>query len=227
MRRRAVRSCTAAVRRPGSPSTGPIGFIATATLSTKCSTGRAATSSTRRSTASGPFADRGPLLPISDVDEMSGDRGCRGHGRRHQVRAALVTLAALEIAVRGRGTTLARRELVRVHGKAHRAAGFAPFKARLQKDLVETFGLSLRLHQPGARDNHGIEIGIDAFAVHDARDLAQILDSAIGARPDKDAVERDVGDLLTALETHISKRTLGCLAFVLVRDVGGHRHAAG
>ena len=43
------------------------------------------------------------LPPLPDVDEMPGDRRRRRHRRRNQMGAALKTLAALEIAVRGRG----------------------------------------------------------------------------------------------------------------------------
>src|SRR5690606_16771559 len=40
-------------------------------------------------------------VPFADVDEVAGDGGSGGHGRRHEMGAALETLAALEIAVRG------------------------------------------------------------------------------------------------------------------------------
>lgn len=47
-----------------------------------------------------------PLLPIPDIDEMAGDRGRCGHGRRDQMGAALEALTALEISVRGGGAAL-------------------------------------------------------------------------------------------------------------------------
>src|ERR1700686_1581215 len=40
------------------------------------------------------------LLPFPDIDEMPGDRRRRRHRRRHQMRGALKTLAAFEVAVR-------------------------------------------------------------------------------------------------------------------------------
>src|SRR5262245_36848700 len=52
------------------------------------------------------------VAPLPHVDEMPGDRGRRSHRGLHQMGATLVALAALEIAVRSRGTALARRELV-------------------------------------------------------------------------------------------------------------------
>ena len=44
-----------------------------------------------------------------------------GHGRAHQVGAAALALAALEIAVRGRGAALARHQPVGVHTQTHGA----------------------------------------------------------------------------------------------------------
>src|SRR3954471_5205248 len=64
--------------------------------------------------------------------------------------APAATLAALEVAVRGRGAALARLEPVGVHGQAHRAALDAPFEAGLEEDLVETLLLGLGLHQARA-----------------------------------------------------------------------------
>src|SRR5690242_4731685 len=87
-------------------------------------------------------------IPLSDVDEMSGNRGSCSHRRRNEMRAALIALAALEIAVRGRGAALAGRELVGIHRKTHRAARLAPFKTGLDEDLVETFRLGLGFHKP-------------------------------------------------------------------------------
>src|SRR5262249_61812303 len=72
--------------------------------------------------------------PGSHVDKRAGDRSRRRHRGRDQVGAALVALAALEIAVRRRGTALARLEFVGIHRKAHRAARLAPFEARLDED---------------------------------------------------------------------------------------------
>ena len=51
--------------------------------------------------------------------------------------AGRAALAALEIAVRGRGADLATLELVGVHGQAHRAAGAAPLEPGLREDLVQ------------------------------------------------------------------------------------------
>src|ERR1700680_303872 len=87
------------------------------------------------------------LLPVPHVDEMPGYCRGGGHGRRNEMRAALVALAALEVAVRGRGATLAGIELVGIHGEAHRAAGLAPLEAGLDENLVEAFGFGLLFDQ--------------------------------------------------------------------------------
>src|SRR3984957_13330008 len=91
------------------------------------------------------------LLPFPHVDEMPRDRRGGRHGRRDQVGAALVALAPLEIAVRGRGAAFAGIELVGIHREAHRAAGLAPLEAGFDEDLVEAFGFGLLFYPARAR----------------------------------------------------------------------------
>src|SRR4051794_39181258 len=98
--------------------------------------------------------------------------------------AAFIALAALEIAVRGRGTALARHELVWIHRKAHRAAGFSPVEAGLEEYLVQALGLGLLLYQAGARNDHRLDVGTDHPAISHARDLAQVLDAGVGTGTD-------------------------------------------
>src|SRR5690349_15058937 len=62
---------------------------------------------------------------VADVGQLAGEGGGGGHRRAHQMGAAAAALAALEIAVRGRGAALLGLELVGVHRQAHRAAGLA------------------------------------------------------------------------------------------------------
>src|ERR1700685_1010982 len=113
---------------------------------------------------------------------MSRDGGSRGHRRRDQVRAALIALPPLEIAVRGRSAALAGCKLVGIHAETHRAAGLAPLEAGTNKDLVEPLGLCLLFHEAGAGHDHGADFGVNLFAVDDTRSGAQILDAAVGAR---------------------------------------------
>src|SRR4051812_26715945 len=144
--------------------------------------------------------------------------------------AALVALTAFEVAVRGRGAALFRLELVRVHGEAHRAARLTPLEASLDEDLVEALGFRLLLHEAGARYDHGIDLGVDGLALDHARDFAQVLDAAVGARADEYLVERNVGDLRASRETDVFERALLRRALVLVGNVvrignhAGDRH---
>src|SRR5271166_2605634 len=160
-------------------------------------------------------ATRRDSAPLPHVDEPSGDRGRRRHGGRDQMGAALVALAALEIAVRGRGAALARRELVRVHGQAHRAPGLPPLEARGEEDLVQPFRLGLRLDQPRARHDHRVDALADLAASGDLRRGAQILDAAVGAGANEGAVDGDVRHLLPALKAHVGQRALDRGALLL------------
>src|SRR5262245_55761157 len=93
-------------------------------------------------------------MPLPNIHEMAGDRGRRRHRGRNKMRAAPKTLAALEIAVRGRGAALAGREAVRVHGKAHGAAWLTPLKTRGKKDRIKPLGFGLLFDKPRARHDH-------------------------------------------------------------------------
>src|ERR1700729_3893368 len=122
--------------------------------------------------------------------------------------AAPVALTALEIAVRGRSAALARRKLVRVHGQAHRAARLAPLEAGGEKDLVETLGLGLRLDQARSRHDHRADSLAPLMAARDCGRGAQILDAAVGAGADEDAVDGEIRHLLPAVQAHIVERAL-------------------
>src|ERR1700675_3728271 len=116
-------------------------------VSPRCGPVRRASTVSVRDASISAEASAMSLIPLAHVDEMPGDRGGGGHRRRHEVGAALVTLAALEIPVGGRGAALAGLELVGIHGEAHRAAGLAPFEAGLEEYFVEPFGLGLLFDQ--------------------------------------------------------------------------------
>jgi hypothetical protein len=75
------------------------------------------------------YSTESTSLPLPNIHEMAGDRRRRRHGGRDEMGAVLKTLAALEVAVRGRGAALAGQKLVRVHREAHRTAGLAPHAA--------------------------------------------------------------------------------------------------
>src|SRR4051794_30736681 len=119
--------------------------------------------------------------PLPDIDKPAGDCCRRRHDRRDEMRAPAKTLAAFEIAVRGRGAALARRELVGIHCKAHRAAGLAPIETGAFKNLVEPFGFGLHLYQARARHDHRVDAVMHVPAFDDLCGGAQILDAAVGA----------------------------------------------
>src|SRR5205807_190670 len=84
---------------------------------------------------------------------MAGNRGGGGHDRADEVRAAVFTLPTLEIAVRGAGAALMRRQNVGVHADAHAAASVAPLETGVAENFVEAFFFSLRLDAARAGDN--------------------------------------------------------------------------
>src|SRR3977135_3925062 len=86
---------------------------------------------------------------LAHVGEMAGDRRGRRHCRAHQMGLGVRPLAALEIAVRGRGDALAMLRPVVIHRHAIRAARLAPFEAGFEEDAVEPFFLGLVLDEAG------------------------------------------------------------------------------
>src|SRR6202034_3093252 len=105
--------------------------------------------------------------------------------------STLEALTALEVTVGRRGAALLGLELVRVHRKAHRATRLAPIEASLGENLVQAFGFRLLLHDSRAGYDHRIDVGVHRLALGDFRRRAQILDPAVGAGADEDAVELD------------------------------------
>src|SRR5688500_7417917 len=85
-------------------------------------------------------------LPLAHVREVAFDRGCRGHHRTHEMRASAASLAAFEIAIARRGTTLARLEYVGVHSQTHGATCFTPLETSFTEDAIETFAFRAALH---------------------------------------------------------------------------------
>src|SRR5438874_6867744 len=94
------------------------------------------------------------LFPVSNVYEMTGNRGGGGHSRAYQVSTPAFALAAFKIAVGGAGATLAFFQAVPVHGNTHATARFAPLETRFQKYFVQPFGLGLLFDQTAPRHHH-------------------------------------------------------------------------
>ena len=103
---------------------------------------------------------------------------------------------------------LATFQTVRVHRQAHGATGLTPFKAGLDKNLVQTFLLGLRLDQTGARHHQRLFHGsgnLAAFGNGGRR--AQVFDARVGAGADKHAVQLDIGDRLIGCQAHVLEGT--------------------
>src|SRR5262245_48492015 len=99
--------------------------------------------------------------------------------------AAALALPALEVAVGRRCATLARRQLVWIHPKTHRATGLPPLRAGCGEDLAEAFGFGLRADAHRTRhDQHPHAVGDLATTQHVGYDT-QIFDPAVGERPDE------------------------------------------
>ena len=142
------------------------------------------------------------------------------------MRAPALALAAFEVAVRRRRAALARRELIWIHSKTHRAAGLPPLRAGGGEDLTETFRFGLGAHPHRARhDEHPHAVGHVAAAKH-VGDHPQILDAPVGARTDENGVHRDVAHCGTRRKIHVRQRFFGSLTFSVVEHQFGVGHRA-
>src|SRR5882724_2125107 len=144
---------------------------------------------------------------------MPGDGGGGGHGGGDEVGAAVFALAAFEIAVAGAGAALAGFELVGVHGEAHAAAGFTPFKTGVFEDAVEAFLLGLALHLAAAGDDRG--------------GGPQVADAGVGAGADEDAVDFYVGERRAGGKAHVFEGAGGGFLLGFVAKGGGVWHFGG
>ena len=108
---------------------------------------------------------------------MAGDGGGRGDGGGDEMRSPAASLAPLEVAVRGRSTALARRELVGVHGEAHGATRFAPVEARVAEDLIEAFALGFGLHGHRSGHDERAHSGVHLPTADDGRGGAEVFDA--------------------------------------------------
>jgi len=145
----------------------------------------------------GRFMKRGSV-PYPNIDKVAGDRRRRRHRGGHEMGAALKTLAAFKVAVRGRGAALARRQPIGIHRQAHRAAGFAPLEPRGEKNRVETLGFRLLLDEARTRHDHAVDGPGDVLARDHLGGGAQILDPSIGAGADKNPIDLNIRDFFTA-----------------------------
>ena len=137
------------------------------------------------------------------------------------MRAAATALAAFEIAVRGRSTSLANGELIGVHRQAHTAPGLAPVEAGLAKDSVQAFFFGLLFHQPAAGHHHSADVvGYPASLGHGGCG-AEVLDACIGTAADEYPIEPKRGDRLPRLHAHVLQRQGRRLLISRVAEIGG------
>src|SRR5262249_33160144 len=159
-------------------------------------------------------------VELADVDEVAGDGSGGGHNRADQGRAAIAALASLEVAIRGAGAALVRRQSVGVHADAHAAARVAPFETGLRKDFVETFFFGLRLDAAGAGNDESLLDGFrDVLSGDQMRGSAKIVQARVGAGADEDAVDGNVHDGRAGLQPHVFERTLRGLLIVEVGEI--------
>src|SRR5258708_40202972 len=114
--------------------------------------------------------------------------------------APFSALPSLEISVRGAGTALPRRDPVRIHSQAHRAARFAPFEAGLEQDTIETFLLGLSLHEAGRWHDKRPYANRDRAIPGDRGGRADVLDTTVGAGADNHDIDSQAGHSLAAFQ---------------------------
>src|SRR5690606_36550594 len=98
-----------------------------------------------------------PLVHVTHIGQATDHSRCGRHCRAHQMGAPTASLPPLEVAVRRGGAAIAFFQLVRIHGKAHRAAGLAPFKTGILKDLVQPLFFRLKLDEARTRNDEGAD----------------------------------------------------------------------
>src|SRR5216684_650129 len=84
------------------------------------------------------------------------------------------------------------------------AVALPPFKTGIAEDAVDTFLLRLALDAGRSRRHEAGHLADPAR--EDGRCRPQILDAGVGAGPDEDAIDRDVGELLAGRNPHVIER---------------------
>ncbi len=160
----------------------------------------------------------GLVSPIADVGELSGDRRRCSHGWRNQVGSSTLSLPTFEVAVRRRSASFAWLQSIRVHRQTHAASRFTPVETSLLEDAVQPFRFRLSLHLTTARNDHRINLVADAISFDDVRCRAEVFDSSVGTGADEDAIDRDVGQGHSRLESHVVQCVRCRFAFCFVGE---------
>ena len=133
--------------------------------------------------------------------------------------ASPFALSAFEVSVGGRCAALPRIEPIWVHGQAHAATGLAPIEARFFENPIEALFFRLLFDQSAAGHDHRIDLPGDSVALDDFRRRAEVFDTGVGARSDKDALDRGVGKFLAGFEAHVVQGAGRRLALGFVLEV--------
>mmetsp|Transcript_4624 Transcript_4624/g.16817 ORF Transcript_4624/g.16817 Transcript_4624/m.16817 type:complete len:238 (-) Transcript_4624:854-1567(-) len=138
--------------------------------------------------------------------------------------SASLPLTSLEVSVRSGSTPLARLKLVRVHGKAHAAAGLSPIEASLDQDLVKSFTNSLLLNKTRTRHNHSMHARRHLSSLRNSCDLTNVLDPSVCTRADENFLNLNFVELLVGLEPHVLKCTFHARPSQRIRFLGRIRN---
>lgn len=159
---------------------------------------------------------------LTNVGKLTNNGSSGRHSGRHQVSAALGTLATLEVTVGGGSATLLRGENIGVHTQTHRATSLTPLEASIGENLVQALSLSLLLDQTRTGNDHGAQnVRSNLLAVDNLGSSAKILNAGVCARSDEDLVHRDLLHGSPRGETHVLKSTLASELAALVLKVIG------
>ena len=139
------------------------------------------------------------LLSSRPVGDDAGDGGGGGHGGAHQVGAAAAALAALEVAVGGRGAALAGLSLSGFMPRHMEQPGSRHSKpaARKISSRPSSSAWAFTRPEPGTTMARTSAATVRPSAIFGGG--AQVLDAAVGAGADEHHVDLGLGDRLAGL----------------------------
>ena len=125
------------------------------------------------------------------------------------MRAPATALPPFEVAVRGGRTAFARRQLIGVHRQTHRTPRKPPFESGVDEDLRQPFLFGLGAHKARSGNDHRPQTILDLPALQNRGGCPQVFDAAVGAGPDEDRVDLDLGQLLPRNQAHVVQAAAG------------------
>src|SRR5258706_10446786 len=142
-------------------------------------------------------------FPVPNIREVPRNRRRRRHHGTDEMCPPTPTLPPFEIAVAGRGATLARLQNVGIHAQTHRASRLAPLESRVQKNPVQPFLFCRPLHRLRSRNHHGPYLRAHMMSSCHARCRPQIFNARVRARTDKHTVDADVFNAFSRIQPHV------------------------